>query len=631
MLQSIREHTQGWIAGVIISLLILSFALWGIHSYIGGGEANPIVAKVNGIEITKQQLSVSYERLRRQLQIQFNSPQLPPQVESGLKERALQTLINFQVLKQAAYSQNFRISNAQIDNFIQHMPELQVDGRFSSARLQQLLQSGLFTAGDFLNLIEASLLIDQPRLGVVFTSFALPNEVENTISLVNQERDIQYAIIAADVLSANSIKISHEQVVAYYKAHQEEFKTPEQVSIEYVVLSLKDLSSSIKPTEQMLTNYYNENINSFSQPKQWNLETILIPVAANANTNEISAAQKKAQELSEKAASTKSFASLMNQYAATKADKRLQGWVSVEQLPAELQKAISSLSKAAPISQPVRMNTGFVIFKLNDVKEATAPSFAQAKDKVRETVVRQLAGEKFGEMREKLANVSYEHPESLNEAVKTLGLTIKTSDLFTKEQGNKDITADPKVRTAAFSNDVLNLQNNSDVISLSGDEVVVLRIKMHKPAAVIPLESVEKPITDRLTKLELDTRATRLVSEIQQKLTASNSNEIANQYHLVWKSLGFVSRHAEKVNGAILSAGFALPKPEGNTKVTYGAVKTPEGYAIVAVNGVRDIPLNTKNHDQSQVFAEQVQNSQGLMEYELYKDSKIKQAKISIE
>ena len=49
MLQTIREKTQGWIAGTIISIIILSFALWGIHSYFTSGGASANVATVNGV------------------------------------------------------------------------------------------------------------------------------------------------------------------------------------------------------------------------------------------------------------------------------------------------------------------------------------------------------------------------------------------------------------------------------------------------------------------------------------------------------------------------------------------------------------------------------------------------------
>ena len=84
MLQTIREHTQGWIAGTIISLIILSFALWGIHSYFVGGGNNSVVAEVNGTEISREQLTVAYERLRRQAQSQYGAN--PSRNEAAFKE-----------------------------------------------------------------------------------------------------------------------------------------------------------------------------------------------------------------------------------------------------------------------------------------------------------------------------------------------------------------------------------------------------------------------------------------------------------------------------------------------------------------------------------------------------------------
>ena len=163
MLQSIRDHTQGWIAGVIISILILSFALWGIHSYFVGGSVSNNVAEVNGNEITRGQLNLAYERLRRQLQA--SSYEFPSNAETGLKDRALESLINIQVLEQASLKQHYRISPAQVNNFLESMPEFQVDGQFSVSRFQQILATTLYSANDFLDLIRTSLLIDQPQFG----------------------------------------------------------------------------------------------------------------------------------------------------------------------------------------------------------------------------------------------------------------------------------------------------------------------------------------------------------------------------------------------------------------------------------------------------------------------------------
>ena len=166
MLQSIRDRTQGWFAGIIVSILILSFALWGIHSYFTGGASNNVVAKVDGIEISKGQLTATYERLRRQLQTQFNnaSPALSDKIESGLKKQALETLITTQVLKQASLAQEYRISSNQIDNYLEGIPDFRVNGEFSFDRFQKILANTLLSVPEFLELLKTSLLIDQPRL-----------------------------------------------------------------------------------------------------------------------------------------------------------------------------------------------------------------------------------------------------------------------------------------------------------------------------------------------------------------------------------------------------------------------------------------------------------------------------------
>ena len=64
-------------------------------------------------------------------------------------------------------------------------------------------------------------------------------------------------------------------------------------------------------------------------------------------------------------------------------------------------------------------------------------------------------------------------------------LPIKTSELFTKDKAGKDISQFKKVRDTAFSNDVLNLQNNSDVIQFNPETVIVLRVKSHVASSSI--------------------------------------------------------------------------------------------------------------------------------------------------
>ncbi|MEO8400172.1 MAG: SurA N-terminal domain-containing protein [Gammaproteobacteria bacterium] len=632
MLQSIRDHTHGWIAGTIISLLILSFALWGIHSYTGAGASNT-VANVNGAEITKNQLSIAFERLRRQLQMQSsNGNELPSQEEAGLKDKALQTLIGLEVLKQASINDDYRITSDQIDNFLQGMPEFQVNGEFSIARFNQALSTTLFTAGDFLDLIKTSLLIDQPRMGIVFTSYALPNEISNTIALIGQERDIQYLVIPPNYAFNTASMISDENINAYYNKHQDEFKTAEQASLDYIELTVNEVADKIHPTEDALKTFYNENSSAFAQPAAWKLEAIIVPLTAAATAQDIKQAQTKMNEIAAAANKGTDFSKLIKQYSVNKGDDKLNHWSTLNQLPVELQKEVSTLTASGKISAPIVTNNGIVLIKTIAYKEPQAQPLELIKEKVKTALARQQAEEQFNDKREKLANLTYEHPDSLSDAAKELGLSVKTTGVFTKEKGAKDITASTKVREAAFSNEVLNLQNNSDVIQTTPDSVIVIRIKTHESAALLPLNTVKQQISDKLKTIAIENKLHELSNEIQNKLQtgALTPEEVSAQYKLQWSKVGYIGRHTTKVDQAILDAAFEMQKPEGSKSITYAAAKITNGFAVIGLIAIKDSAIDVKK-EEYQAFAEQIQTTEGVLEYDLYKQSLMQRAKIKIE
>lgn len=628
MLQTIREHTQGWIAGTIISIIILSFALWGIHSYFVGGSSNTVVAEVNGVEISREQLTVAYERLRRQVQAQTGSnASMLAKDEGALKDRALQALINIELLKQASTAQGFEISNHQIDNYLQSMPEFQVDGQFSVERFQEILSSTLLSTSEFLDLIKTSLLIDQPKLGIILTSFAMPNETTYTISLVNQERDVSYINIPLQYFLSQQMTISPEKIKSYYDQHTNEFMTPEQVNVEYVELSIKDLSATINPTDTMLKSFYNENINSYTQPMAWKLADIEINLAENATQDNITEAQNKADAVYQVLQKGGDFTKISQDYVV---NLNGQEWMTLNQVPAELQKAAADLTKPGQVSQPIKTSKGFVILKAVDIKEPKIEAFEAVKDKVKDTYVRQHAEEKFAELRDQLADITYEHPDSLQSAAKTLNLPIKTSELFTRDKAGKDVSQYKKVRDVAFSNDVLNLQNNSDVIQLNPETAIVLRVKSHIASTLLPLTDISKQIEDKLKAQEAETRAAQLAEIFKNRLeSGTNPTALAASYKFTWASAGYIGRYSTKVDSAILDKAFRLPNPMSEpNKISYGITRLPNGYAVIALKGVKAGSVADKK--QYAVFSEQVQNSEGLLEYELYKQSQASKAKIKV-
>ncbi|HVY53772.1 MAG TPA: SurA N-terminal domain-containing protein [Gammaproteobacteria bacterium] len=631
MLQTIRDRTQGWLAGTIVSILILMFALWGINAYFTGSSASTIVAKVNGVGITKERFTMSYEQARRQLQAQAgSSTPLTNKQEAGLKEKVLNELITTEVLKQASHKESFHISTAQVDGYLESIPEFQDNGQFSLTKFQEIMSSSMYTANDLIDLIKTTLLVAQPKLGIMLTSVALPNEVNYTVSLVNQERDIRYLNITSAALQGKSLApISGEQISGYYQQHQDEFKTPEQVSVDYVELSLKDVMSGIHPNSDELKSFYNENINGYTQPAQWKLAAIVIPLESDATKENVIAAETKAKDILQKIRQGEDFDKYARQFSNSTLQGELQGWVGMDQLQAALQKPVLSLTKATPISEVIQADQGFIILKLLDQKETQVEPFEKVKNKVEETLVRQQAEEKMASLRDQLSELTYQHPDSLEAAAKALNLPIKTTALFTQDKGGNDISSNKKVRDTAFGNDVLALQNNSDVIQVTPETAVVIRVKSHLPPALLPEKSVAKQIQDRLELERSKSQLAQLAEEIHNKLiNGASESQLAAEYKLAWVNLGFIGRYSDKVDSAILEKAFQLTYPQ-NAKNSYGTVQLPNSYAVVALSAVRDGAV--KDQKQYKLFAEQVQNSEGLLEYELYKQSLMKKAKILIE
>lgn len=629
MLQTIREHTQGWIAGTIVGVIILTFALWGVHSYFVEGTGNSIVAEVNGVDITREQLTVAYERLRRQAQIQYGiNGRSSSKDEVALKERALRSLIDIQVLKQASFAQGFQISNPQIDAYLQSMPEFQVDGQFSLDRFQEILSSTMLSTSEFLDLIKTSLLIDQPRLGFILTSFALPQEVNYTIQLVNQEREIEYLSIPFQYFLSRVVSVPEDKVKLYYDQHTSDFMTPEQVNVEYVELSLKNLSSTIIPTDAMLKSFYNENINAYTQPMAWKLADLVLPLTPNASPETVIEAKNKADSIVKAIEAGDSFSKLAKPYQK---NLQSQNWMVLNEVPPELQKAVASFVKPGQVSSPIKTAYGFVIVQAIDVQQPKIQSFDVVKDKVKETYIRQHAEEKFAEWRDRLADLTYEHSDSLSFASKTLNLPIKTSELFAKEKAGKDISQYKKVRDTAFSNDILNLQNNSDVIQLNPETVIVLRVKSHIVSTLLPLKDIAKQIQDKLKAEQAQRLAEQFAQDLNAKLQKNEDvSKILTAYPFQWNKTGYIGRYYTKVDPAILDTAFSLPQPElvHQTKV-YGVARLPNGYAVIALKSVKQGTV--ADQKQYAIFAQQIQDSQGLLEYELYKQSQTNAAKISIQ
>lgn len=262
MLQDIHDKAKGWVAGIIIGFVSLTFAMWGISNYFEHGNTDKMVAKVNGDKITESQLNNAYKRLQRQQQaLGLNLPKTP-EVEKAVKEQVLNGLIQNQVLVQGAEDAKFDVSQQLVESALVQMPMFQVNGQFSQERFSIVISNLMMTEAQYLKQLQHQLLVNQVQTAFTESSFALPSEVSKVVKLSDQKRDISYTVLdKAQVQSHQTI--TDEAIKAYYEKNKEQFKIPAKVKLSYVELSVKDLVNKVKPTKDQIHEYYTANKNMF--------------------------------------------------------------------------------------------------------------------------------------------------------------------------------------------------------------------------------------------------------------------------------------------------------------------------------------------------------------------------------
>ncbi|MEY4718903.1 MAG: hypothetical protein RL563_1521 [Pseudomonadota bacterium] len=552
MLLEIREKVQGVFASIILVLICVLFGLWGIQNYLGGGKEAPVVT-VGDKEFFQRDVTQAYQQFAQNLGgMKFD--------ENMLKQQALEKLIRDEVLLQYALDQNLVVSDETARSFIQSLEYFQKDGKFDKGQYQNLLATQGMSSDEFVSRIKKALMMEQLQKAIVDSGFVTPTEVEGFFKIQNQSRDVEYLSIP---LIRSMQMPSDDEVNEYYRQHQEGFQTEEQVSIQFVELSLDKLASEVKATDEQLKAYYEDQKAQFANPERRKISHILFAFdknQADADQQAKQRALKAKQELQ-----NKNFATL----AAEVSDDKLTaksggdlGLFNVGVMEKDFETAASQL-KLGEVSAPVRSAFGYHLIKVTELVPGEVKSYDAVKPELTKSYQKAQAETAFNQMGEKLGEVSYENTDSLDAAAKLLGVSVVKLGPFTRNAG-EGIALDEKVRLAAFSEDVLK-GSNSEPIELSPERVVVLRMDSHKPAAVKDLKEVRTEVVAALQKTNAEQQAVELASKIKADLLAGKSlGEVAETYKLTAKKMPGLTRTATNLSPMVIQAIFKAPKPQAN-------------------------------------------------------------------
>lgn len=589
MLEFIRERAQGWVAWTIVIFLIATFALWGIQEYVSPDPAVN-VAVVDDKEISATQFQQTYQQQRARLQAMLGENFNPAMLdEKSMKNDVLDGMIDREVLVLNAVESGMQVSDTRVGSYIRSIPELQNAGQFDKELYNNLLRSQGLSVKNFEQAVRGDLLLQQLRQGVMDTAFVTQSEVDALIRLREQRRELGYLIVPVAQYLAEA-QIDESAIKRYYEDNREKFRTPEQVSVDYLELSVANLAGGEQITEEALRQRYEEHKSEFSVPEERQARHILIQVGSDASQAQIDAARTKIQEILARARKGESFADLARHYSEDPGSAQNGGdlgFFSRGAMDKAFEDASFSLAEGE-VSEPVRSAFGFHIIKLEGVRGGQSKPFEEVRAQLERDLKRQRAEEQYFALAEQLYNLTFENPDNLTVAAETLHLPMRSTGLFTREQGS-GIASHPKVRAAAFGDDVLLRGNNSEAIELAPDHEVVLRIKEHQPEAVRPLEQVRDEISQALraevAKKKAEEVGRALLSRMEK---GEDVLEVAKQLNLTWVRPGLVGRMSAEINPEITEEAFRLQRPLPGKPLFGGKSLSSGDFAVLAVYEVKD-------------------------------------------
>ena len=585
LMDKLREGAQGRVAKIIFWLIILSFALAGVGSYLNSPvDTNP--AEVNGEPITAQALETAYRNERSRMEAQFGESfaQLAsnPEYTKQLRHSVLEKLVDQLVLDQQAHATRIRVGNEQVKETIRTMPEFQNEGKFDNERYLNLLSRAGLTPQGFSESIRQDLVRQNWIGGLVNSEFALAGEVNTIDGLLQQARDVTVYTLPVDHFM-KSVQVSDAELDTYYKAHQKQFMSPDQVKISYVMLNAKDLQGDIKVSDQEARDYYDQHQDQYRTAERRQVAHILIAQKDDAS------ALKEAEALLSKLKSGADFAKLATQNSTDKLSARKGGeldWFEKGVMDPEFEKAAFALQKSGDLSTVVKSQFGYHIIKLLGIQPETSKSFDQVKADVLAKVRQDKSHELFLDKQQQLADLSFENPDSLDLVAEKMGLKIVNSDFFAASTDVAPLN-DPKVKQQAFSEDLREQNTNSEVININDDQALVLHVTEFKHAAVRPLADVKADVTSAVKLEKAQGQVREQAIALLAKLNKGESIE-AELKAVTGKqeSRTGVTRMSSELDATLVQALFRMAKPEAGKSVAELVPQMDGDQVILVLNKV---------------------------------------------
>ena len=532
MLTTLRNSSKNSILkiilGSLLTILIISFAMWGTEDLVGVTKKQSTVASVGNLDISSREFYSLYSRQTEEIRkLLGTSLSIEKSREFGYVDRALSSLINRALFNNEAFELGLSVSDTNVRDRILKDDSFKDDlGQFSELVFRQLISESGYTEDSYVEGTRQDLAREQ-MVETIRTSLIIPKIMKKNLAEYNlQERSVDYFVI--DSQFEEIPKLKENEIKEYYERNKNKFMTDEYRSVETLLLDARKYAKNLTVTEDEVKLLYEERKELLVEPEQRYLKQILVD---EENTAEIVYKKLKANK--------KNFDKVAKDLANLSEDDTNLGWNTKNELPEEIVDAVFRLDKNK-ISSPVKSSFGWHVIVVEDIKKKKETSYNEIKEKFENEILFEKGKDAVFDLQDDLEDL-LASGNSFSEISDILDVQLIKAERINRNGINDKMTKNEKFQDERILRSIFNqkLNEEGNIIDIDKDEglaisivneIVEPREKSFEEAKIL---AEEKLILERKMK-SAKQKAGKITSMIEN---GSKLVEIANKYSLELKGV----------------------------------------------------------------------------------------------
>lgn len=536
---------------VICGAMVITFIPGGLTSELTGTLGKDVVAKVDGGEISSEEVRQTARQMAQQEAQRYGemAAKIMPFLIQQETMRAVDQMINRQALLSEAGRMGLRVTPEEVKDELQH-------GRYAAtffpggnfigqAEYEDMLQRANLTPTKFEQAVGNDILLT--KLQALISGSASVSEAEIHEQFIKQNSKVKfdYAILKQDDLR-KGLHPTNEELKAFYESHKASYANsiPEKRKVKYAVIETGKAAADVQVTPDDLRAYYDQHRDQYRLPEQVKVSHILIKTPlpgpdGKVDEKGVAEAQRRAEDLLKQLKGGAKLEDLAKKYSEDPGSAKeggSLGWIGKGQTVPEFEKTAFSLPKGQ-ISDLVKSSYGFHIIRVDDKQEAHVKTLDEVKAEI-EPVLKHQKGQQIAE-RKADTLLKQARAQGLDAAAASQGVSVITSDFFSRKDMLPGLGPAPQFMDAVFS----AAENSPPDVAPASQGIVVFQLTGVKPAATPTFEEIRSRVEEEFKNERSSTLLSQKIQELSDRAKAEHD----------------LKRAAKELGASVKTSDFVLP------------------------------------------------------------------------